>query len=56
MVFLVEKDVGVERRRTCRYLNYEEFYWQYEVSTRSHQKHRNEEEWRIVAFVAEVRL
>ena len=29
--------------------------WQYEVCTRSYQKHRNEEEGRIVAFVTEVR-
>ena len=28
---------------------------QYEVCTRSYQKHRNEEEGRIVAFVTEVR-
>ena len=55
VVFLVEKDVRVERRRTCAYLNDEELYWQYEVCTRSHQKNRNEEERRIVAFVAQVR-
>ena len=62
VVFLVEKDVRVERRRTCtsvqdrRYLNHEEINGQYEVCTSSHQKHRNEEEGRIVAFVTEVRL
>jgi hypothetical protein len=55
MVFLVEEDVRVERRRTCDCLNHEEFYWQYEVCTCAHQKHRNEEERCIVAFVAEVR-
>ena len=30
--------------------------WQYEVCTRSYQKHRNEEEGRIVALVTEVCL
>jgi hypothetical protein len=55
VVFLVEKDMRVERRRTCDYLNDEELEWQYEVCTRAYQKHRNEEEGRIVAFVTEVR-
>jgi hypothetical protein len=55
VVFLVEKDVRVERRRTCDCLNHEEVDWQYQVCTRSYQKHRNEEEGRIVAFVTEVR-
>jgi hypothetical protein len=55
VVFLVEKDVRVERRRTCNYLNHEEIDWQYKICTRSYQKHRNEEEGRIVAFVTEVR-
>ena len=55
VVFLVEKDVRVERRRTCDYLNHEEIDWQYKICTRSYQKHRNEEEGRIVAFVTEVR-
>ena len=32
-----------------------EIDWQYEVRTRSYQKHRNEEEGRVVAFVTEVR-
>src|SRR6266536_2548209 len=39
----------------CESLNHEEIDWQYEVCTRSYQKHRNEEEGRIVAFVTEVR-
>src|SRR5258708_40023310 len=55
VVFLVEKDVRVERRRTCDCLNHEKVDWQYEVYTRSYQKHRNEEEGRIVAFVTKVR-
>ena len=56
VIFLVEKDVGVERRRTCDCLNHEEINGQHEVCTRSYQKHGNEEEGRIVAFVTEVRL
>ena len=56
VVLLVEKDVGVERRRTCAYLNHEEINGQDEVCTRSYQKHRNEEEGRVVALVTEVRL
>ena len=55
VVFLVEENVRVERRRTCDYLNHEEIDWQYEVCTRSYQKHRNEEEGRLVAFVTEIR-
>src|SRR5216684_944307 len=55
VVFLVEKDVRVERRRTCNYLNHEEINGQYEVCTSSYQKHRNEEEGCIVAFVTAVR-
>ena len=49
VVFLVEKNVGIERRRTCDYLNHEEINGQDEVCTRSYQKHGNEEEGRIVA-------
>src|SRR5467141_1198806 len=55
VVFLVEKDVRVERRRTCNYLNHEEINEQYEVCTSSYQKHRNEEEGCIVAFVTAAR-
>jgi hypothetical protein len=55
VVFLVEKDVRVEWHRTCDYLNHEEIDWQYEICTRSYQKHGNEEEGRIVSFVTEVR-
>jgi hypothetical protein len=55
VVFLVEEDVHVERCRTWDYLNHEEIDWQEEVCTGSHQKYRNEEKGRIVAFVAEVR-
>jgi hypothetical protein len=55
VVFLVEEDVRVKRRRTCDYLNHEEIDWQQQVCTGSRQKHRDEEEGRIVAFVTEVR-
>jgi len=55
VVFLVEKDVRVEGRRTCNYLNHQEINRQYEVCTSSCQKHRNEEEGCIVAFVTAVR-
>ena len=55
VVFLVEKDVRIERRRTCNHLNHEEVEWQHEICTRSYQKHRNEEEGCIVAFVTAVR-
>src|SRR6266478_5821550 len=54
VVFLIEKDVRVERRRTRDELSHEEIDWQYEVCTRSYQKHRDEEEGRVVAFVTEV--
>src|SRR5882672_8015313 len=53
VVFLVEKDVRVKGRRACDRLNHEEIDRQYEICTRPYQKHRNEEEGRIVAFVAE---
>ncbi len=55
VVLLVEKYVRVERRRTCDYQNHKEIEWQYEICTRPYQKHRNEEEGRIVTFVIEVR-
>ena len=55
VIFLVEKDVRVKRRRTCDHLNYEKINRQYEICKCSYETHRNEEEGRIVAFVAEVR-
>ena len=54
VVFLVERDVREERHRACDYLNHKEIDRQYEVCTRSYQKHGNEEEGRIVALVTEV--
>ncbi len=41
VVFLVEKNVDVERCGTCDDLDDEEINGQYEVCTRSNQKHRN---------------
>src|SRR5258708_12207856 len=55
VVFPVEKDMRVEGRRTGDDLNHEEINRQDEVGTRSYQTHGNEEEGRIVAFVAKVR-
>jgi hypothetical protein len=55
VVFLVEKDVRVERRRTCEYLNHEEIERQYQECARSYHKHGDEKEWCIVAFLAKVR-
>jgi hypothetical protein len=43
VVFLVEEDVRVERRRTCDCPNHEEIDWQYKICTGSYQKHRNED-------------
>ena len=56
MILLVEENVRVKRRRTCARLNQEEINWQHEVRTRSYQKHGNEKERRIIAFVAKIRL
>src|ERR1700732_111885 len=55
VVLLIEKDVRVERRRTCGHLDREEIDRQYQECGRSQQKHGNEEEGRIVAFLAKVR-
>ncbi len=56
MIFLIEKNVRVERRCTCDHLNQKEIHGQQEVGTCSDQKHWNEEERRIIAFFTEVRL
>jgi hypothetical protein len=56
VVFIVEINMRVEGRGACNHLNHEEINGQHEICTRSHQKHRNEEEGRIVPLVAEVRL
>ena len=56
VVFLIEEDVHVERRGTCNHLSYKEIDWQYEKCTRSHQKHGDEEVWRIVALIPKIRL
>jgi hypothetical protein len=36
VILLIEKDVRIERRRTCSYLNHEEINRQYEVCARSY--------------------
>ena len=54
VVFIVEKNMRVERRCTCDYEDREEIKRQYDC-TRSYQKNRNEEVGRNVAFAAEVR-
>jgi hypothetical protein len=51
MVLPVEEDVRVKGRSACDCLNHEEIDRQYEVCARPHQKHRNEEEGRIISFV-----
>ena len=55
VVFLIEKDVRIKRRRTCEHLNDEEIKRQYEICNCSYETHKNEEEGCIVAFVTEVR-
>ena len=55
VVFLVEKDVRVKGGCAGDCLNHEQINRQYEIRTRPYKKHRNEEEWRKVSFVAEVR-
>jgi hypothetical protein len=55
VVFPIEKDVRVKGHRARNCLNNENFNRQHEVCARSDQKHWNEEEGRIVAFVPEVR-
>ena len=56
VVFFIEKNVRVERCGTCNDLNHEQINGQYEICTHAKQKHRNDEERRIVAFVTEIRL
>lgn len=54
MIFLVEYDVCIERRRTCGDLNDEEIDGQYEICKGPHETNRYEEEGCIVAFFTEV--
>jgi hypothetical protein len=56
VVFLVEKDVRVERCRTRERRNDEKIERQQKVRTRACQNDGNEEIRRRVAFVAEIRL
>jgi hypothetical protein len=54
VILLVKEDVRIKRCRACDGLNDEKIRWQDNVCTSSDQKHRKEEEGRIVAFVSEV--
>jgi hypothetical protein len=55
VVFLVEKDVRVERRRTCD-CHYREQTWrQNEISACPDGNNRNEEVWSRIAFIPEIR-
>ncbi len=50
VIFLIEKEVRVERHRTGTDLNHEEINRQHEISTCADQTYGNEEKWRIIAF------
>jgi hypothetical protein len=54
VVFIVEKDVRVERRSTCDYQNDKKISRQQEICNPSNQKDRNEEERRVITLFAEV--
>lgn len=54
VIFLVEKDVRIERYGTCHYLSNKEVKWQYEIGEGSDEKHRDEEVRRVVAFITKV--
>jgi hypothetical protein len=56
VVFFVEKDMRVERCRTCENLDGENIEGKYEVGTCPSQKHGNKEEGRDVAFVTKIGL
>ena len=56
MIFLIEKNVRVERRRTGDDMNQKQFSGQDEICKRPHQKHRDKEKRSIVAFVIEIHL
>ena len=55
VVFLIEQNMHVERRRTRGGVNQEEIERQNDVGTPSDQKHWNEEVGRVVAFITEIR-
>jgi hypothetical protein len=56
VVFIVKINMSTERDRTRGYLNHKEINRQYEVCTRSYQKHGDEKKGSIVAFLTEVCL
>ena len=56
VIFLVEKDVHVERRSTRDYQNDKKINRQQEICNPSNQKDRNEEERRVITLFTEVCL
>jgi hypothetical protein len=54
VIFLVEKDVRVERQRTGSSLDKEEVERQNKIAQYSDEKNWNKKEWREVAFLSEV--
>jgi hypothetical protein len=56
MIFLVKKDVRIERYSAGNNLNEKQIKRQYEISARPRQKHWDEKEGRIIAFVTQVGL
>jgi hypothetical protein len=57
VVFLIKINMRVKRCRTNDYHHDEKSYRQEEIGASAYQKHRNEEERRIVAFaITKVRL
>ena len=54
VVLLVKVNVSIERCRTRYYLNYEQTNRQHQVCAGSDQKHGNEKEGRVIAFVTKV--
>lgn len=54
MILPIEKDMCIERCSTGNHLSDKKIKGQYEIGARSQEEHRNEEEGRIVAFIAAV--
>ena len=55
VIFLVEKDMRVERRRACDCRDHKKIQRQWEINAPPDQKYWNKEVWRSVAFVTKVR-
>ena len=56
MIFLIEKNVRVERYSTGNDLNHEQISGQDEICTPPHQKHWNKEKRCVLALVIELHL